>query len=80
MIGPLNKEQLEKLRYYCPKCDTENITKLCPRCDVNMGKQVSRQDNIYAKLIWNEAIEAAAKLLEADHWQTVPSIIRELKK
>lgn len=42
---------------YCPKCDKKHD--IMTDCVVTKTNIVGKQDNVYAKEVWNEAIEAA---------------------
>ena len=48
---------------YCPKCDTVWASSGRCRCDPLLAKHETAL-NVYAKEIWNAAIEAAANVSE----------------
>lgn len=47
---------------------------------IELGDSVGKQENVYAKQIWNDAIEAAAISMDEAGFQVSAAIIRNLKK
>lgn len=60
------------MKTYCPNCHKETFG--LHSCDKDIVGTAA--DNVYAKQIWNEAIEAAAKVAEINS----AANIRKLKK
>jgi hypothetical protein len=80
-----DEDQTIECRWYdCPSCGKVNEGWYCPNCGPNsVGKQLktvnidkAMETNVYAREVWNAAIEAAAKVAEINS----AADIRKLKK